>query len=58
MDEMNKEIAENKFGTFIQSLDENIGCLLWMGDEVLISPDSEELQTMLDITNEIGEDTI
>ena len=54
MDEINKEITENKLGTFIPSLEENIGCLLWMDDVVLISPDPKELQTMLNITNEIA----
>ena len=54
MDEINKEITENKLGTFIPSLEENIGCLLWIDDAVLISPDPEELQTMLNITNEIA----
>ena len=49
---MNKQKkAENKLGTFIPSLEENIGCLLWMDDVVLISQDPEELQTKLDITN-------
>ena len=54
MDETNKQITENKLGTFIPSLEENIGCLLWMDDVVLISPDPEELQTMLNITHEIA----
>ena len=54
MDEINKEITENKLGTFIPSLEENIGCLLWMDDVVLISPDPKELQTMLNISNEIA----
>ena len=31
-----------------------LGCLLWMDDVVLIHHDKEELQEMLDTTNDIG----
>ena len=54
MDEINKEITENKLGTFILSLEENIECLLWMDDVVLISLDPEEVQTILNIINDIA----
>ena len=54
MDEINKEITENKLGTFIPSLEENIECLLWMDDVVLISLDPEEVQPILNITNDIA----
>ena len=33
---------------------EPIGCLLWMDDVALISNDPNELQNMLNITNEVA----
>ena len=43
MDEINREIRENILATSIPSLEDNIGCLLWMDYVVLISPDFGEL---------------
>ena len=37
IDEINKEITKENLGTHIESLDETIGCLLWMDDVLLIS---------------------
>ena len=54
MDEINKEIAKEGLGTFVPSLDEIIGCLLWMDDVMLISSDPKELQRMLNITDDIA----
>ena len=54
IDEINKEITKENLGTYIPSLDEIIGCLLWMDDVLLISSDPTELQKMLDITDEVA----
>ena len=54
MDEISKEIDKQKLGTYIPSLEETIGCLLWMDDVVLISSKPAELQKMLDITYDIA----
>ena len=54
MDEINKEIEANNLGTTIEGVDQKIGCLLWMDDVVLVSGDQQELQKMLNITNEIA----
>ena len=53
IDEINKEITKENLGTHIESLDETIGCLLWMDDVLLISSEPNELQQMLNITNAI-----
>ena len=53
MDEIAKRIKEKNIGIEIEK-DNKIGCLLWMDDVVLISEKPEELQEMLNITNEIG----
>ena len=54
IDEINKEITKENLGTHIESLDETIGCLLWMDDVLLISSEPNELQQMLNITNAIA----
>ena len=54
MDEISKEITEHNLGTYLPSIDEVIGCLLWMDDVVLISSNPKELQKMLDITSDIA----
>ena len=54
MDEINKEIIKEKIGPKIPNTDTSIGCLLWMDDVALISPDPDELQKMLNITHEIA----
>ena len=43
IDEINKEITKENLGTYIESLDETIGCLLWMDDVLLISSESIEV---------------
>jgi hypothetical protein len=53
MDEINKEISDKKLGIAMKTAAHIIGCLLWMDDVVLASTDKEEMQQMLDITNEI-----
>ena len=53
-DEINKEITKENLGTHIESLDETIGCLLWMDDVLLISSEPNELQQMLNITSAIA----
>ena len=54
IDEINKEITKKNLGTYIGSLEEKIGCLLWMDDVLLISSEPKELQLMLEITNTIA----
>ena len=54
IDEINKEITKENLGTYIDSLDETIGCLLWMDDVLLISSEPNELQQMLNITSAIA----
>ena len=49
-----KEITKENLGTHIESLDETIGCLLWMNDVLLISSEPNELQQMLNITSAIA----
>ena len=53
MDEINKEIVDKKLGIVMKTAAQVIGCLLWMDDVVLASEDKEDMQQMLDITNEI-----
>ena len=50
MDEISKEIEKEDLGIYVPSLNEKIGCLLWMDDVILISTDPKEHQRMLDIT--------
>lgn len=52
IDEINKEIQKENLGTYVPSLDEIIGCLLWMDDVILITSDPKEMQKMLNITDE------
>ena len=49
MDEISKNIAVENLGIKI-SEDQNVGCLLWMDDVILITDKEEEMQKMLDIT--------
>ena len=51
MDEIAKEIKARNLGIKMQG-EEKIGCLLWMDDVALIAENKEELQEMLDITEE------
>jgi hypothetical protein len=53
MDEIAEEISKLKLGVKI-SENHKVGCLLWMDDVVLIAKEREELQKMLDITDEIA----
>ena len=54
IDEINKEIAKKNLGTYVGSIEEKIGCLLWMDDVLLISSEPKELQLRLEITNAIA----
>ena len=54
MDEISKEINEEKKGKNLEGIVETTGSLLWMDDVLLISTDPNELQDMLNITNEIA----
>ena len=54
MDEISKEITKLKLGVHIPSIDEILGCLLWMDDVILASLDPNEMQKMLDITNNVA----
>ena len=54
MDEINKELEKQNIGINMEELDEIIGCLLWMDDVVLIAESKEQMQKMLNITNEIA----
>ena len=54
IDEINKEITKKNLGTYVGSLEEKIGCLLWMDDVLLISSEPKELQLMLEITNALA----
>ena len=53
MDEISKEINEEKKGKHLEGIEETTG-RLWMDDVLLISTDPNELQDMLNITNEIA----
>ena len=53
MDEIAKEVKARNLGINIGQ-GAKIGCLLWMDDVALISENREELQEMLDITQEMG----
>ena len=52
MDEINKDIQKEPIGIEIEENNTRIACLLWVDDVVLISTSQEELQKMLDITNQ------
>ena len=54
MDEISKEIHKQELGLSLNPSWKKIGCLLWMDDVALIHNDPDELQKMLDITNEIA----
>ena len=54
MDEISKEINEEKKGKNLEGIEETTGILLCMDDVLLISTDPNELQDMLNITNEIA----
>lgn len=53
MDEISKKLKDEAAGIKTNS-GELIGSLLWMDDVVLIHEDPDELQRMLDITNEVA----
>ena len=52
MDEINKDIQKEPKGIEIEENNTRIACLLWVDDVILISTSQEELQKMLDITNQ------
>ncbi len=54
MDEINKEIINQNTGPRMENIEEPIGCLLWMDDVALITDKPEDLQKMLNITQEIA----
>ena len=54
MDEISKEIKKKDLGIYIPSLGEKIGCLLWMDDVILITTEPEEMEEMLNTTDEIA----
>ena len=54
MDEISKEIQEANLGIKMPNSDEKIGCLLWMDDVILITDNDQEMQTMLDKTDDIS----
>lgn len=54
MDEINKEIINQKIGLKINNHTDPIGCLLWMDDVALIAEEPNQLQLMLNITSEIA----
>ena len=54
MDEISKKIKENNLGIYIPSIEEKIGCLLWMDDVILISTEIPEHQIMLNITDNVA----
>ena len=50
MDEISKEIKKENLGIKIEEIDERQASLLWVDDVLLITTDSQELQKLLDIT--------
>ena len=50
MDEICKEIKKENLGIKIEEIDERQASLLWVDDVLLITTDSQELQKLLDIT--------
>ena len=54
MAEINKEINKHNLATYTPDLEETMCCLLWMDAMVLNTSDPKELQTMLDITDDIA----
>ena len=53
MDEIAKEIKENKENLIPTGNNEKPGCLLWMDDVVLLHTDKKQMQEMLNTTHEI-----
>ena len=54
MDDIAKELLNNAIGTQQLGINNIPGCLLWVDDVALIHKDRNELQNMLDTTNEIA----
>ncbi len=54
MDEISKEIIDSNTGHLKYQKYSIPGCLLWMDDVVLIHHDKDQLQKMLDITDDIS----
>ena len=54
MDEIAKELQEKSTGNQEIWSNTTMGCLLWMDDVVLIHHDKEEIQKMLNITDDIA----
>ena len=54
MDEIAKELQKKSTGNQEIWSNTTMGCLLWMDDVVLIHHDKEEIQKMLNITDDIA----
>ena len=54
MDEISKEIKAANHGIKLPNTDNKEGCLLWMDDVALIANNKEEMQQMLDKTDDIA----
>ena len=54
MDEIAKEINKQEKGCPLPGHQQKLGCLLWMDDVVLITDKKNEIQELLDITNQIA----
>jgi hypothetical protein len=54
MDDTAKEINQRNKGIHIPNTNTKVGCLLWIDDIVLMSTNKEELQEMLNITDDIA----
>ena len=54
MDEIGKEIKKHNLGIQLPQTDEKLGCLLWMDDVALIANTQQQMQDMLNITQEIS----
>ena len=54
MDEIAKEIKQNKENLIPIGNNEKPGCLLWMDDVVLLHTDKKQMQEMLNTTHEIA----
>ena len=55
MDVVKTLISNQNLGAHLPDWEETTGCPLWMDDIVLITSNPNELQKMLDITDDIAE---
>ena len=54
MDEISTETMKENLGIQIKNQNTKVGCMLWMDDVVLISDNREEMQELLNKTNEVA----